>query len=168
MKRAKRASRASVDLTGFLDILSAVMVIVLLVIAMLALSIGMGASLDSASPKQPERSQPPAPKPTPADPAQVAITTEDGQDVTAATAFLLCKGARLEQFEPRNGSRVSAWDLNRQTPSSVAQELASPNVYLAVAGSCFGSLDALVAAFRSSGARLGYEPTTEEAQLPWQ
>lgn len=168
MRRAKRAPRASVDLTGFLDILSAVMVIVLLVIAVLSLSIGIGATVDPASPERAEIPQPPAPNRPPAEPAQVAITTEDGQDVTAATAFLLCKGDRLEQFEPANGGKVRAWDLNQQPPSSVARELVSPNVYLAVAGSCFGSLDALVAAFRDSGAQLGYEPTTEEAQLPWQ
>lgn len=169
MRRPRRSSSTGVDLIGFLDILSAVMVIVLLVISVLALSIGVQGSVPG--PLKPEGTPEPAPVEAPERrpaPAQVEIRTVDGQNVTAATAFLLCKGGQVEQFEPGSGQRIRSWSLETTNPVALAQELAAPNVYLAVSGSCFPSLDALVVAFRTSGSQLGYEPTSEEAVLPWQ
>ncbi|WP_143593678.1 hypothetical protein [Synechococcus sp. 1G10] len=163
MRRPRRSSSTGVDLIGFLDILSAVMVIVLLVISVLALSIGEQGTTQAA----------PEPLPAAASesrtaPALVEITTVGGRDVTAATSFLLCKGESLEQFDPGNGERIKSWSLGTTSAAAVARELAAPNVYLAVSGSCFPSLDSLVEAFRASGSQLGYEPTSEEAVLPWQ
>lgn len=145
------------------------MVIVLLVISVLALSIGMEGSTQEPSAvdadSTPLRAEAPEARPSP---ALVEITTVDGQDVTAATTFLLCKGGLLELFDPSSGEKMKSWSLGSLSADEVARELAAPNVYLAVSGSCFPSLDSLVEAFRASGSQLGYEPTSEEAVLPWQ
>ncbi len=163
MRRPRRSSKNGVDLIGFLDILSAVMVIVLLVISVLALSIGEQGTTQAATEQIPTEALEPR-----ASPALVEITTVDGQDVTEATTFLLCKDDRLEQFDPGNGEKINSWSLGTTSAAVVAGELAATNVYLAVSGSCFPSLDSLVEAFRASGSQLGYEPTSEEAALPWQ
>lgn len=169
MRRPRRSSKSEVDLIGFLDILSAVMVIVLLVISVLALSIGVQGT--SRTPTDQKNSSPPVeatqPAARPAEPL-VEITTVDGQDVTASTAFLLCKGELLEQFDPSTRTRIGVWDLGATSAAAVARDLGAPNIYLAVAGSCFPSLDALVEAFRTNGSQLGYEPISEDAVLPWQ
>jgi hypothetical protein len=169
MKRNRHRARAGVDLIGFLDILSVVMVIVLLVISVLALSVGVQGG-DRVSPElenvPAEVAQDTAEKDTPS--ALVEMKTIDGQNVTASTTFLLCKSRRLLQFDPNTAKNVGTWSLDEQSAVSIAQQLDSPNVFLAVAGSCFPSLDELVGAFRSSGSQLGYEPTSDEAEVPWQ
>lgn len=106
MRRLRRNSKNGVDLIGFLDILSAVMVIVLLVISVLALSIGVQGTTQAS----PEPLPTAAPEPK-ASAALVKITTVDGRDVTKASSFLLCKGERLEQFDPGNGERINSWSL---------------------------------------------------------
>lgn len=141
------------------------MVIVLLVISVLALSIGVQGSTEPENAPV-EVMQDPVEETSPS--AFVEMTTVDGQNVTIETAFLLCKGRRLQQFDPRSAERVGTWSLDAQTAYEIAQQLNSPNVFLAVASSCFTSLDELVAAFRSSGSQLGYEPTSDEAEVPWQ
>jgi len=167
MRRNRRRTRSGVDLIGFLDILSVVMVIVLLIISILALSTGVQVSaqdpLDQAdleSQREPVVEQPRL--------SLVEIKTTDGQNITSLTAFLLCKGDLLQEFDPISGDKIRTWNLTSQNPYDIARTVGTPNVYLAVAGSCFPSLDPLVDAFRSSGLQLGYEPTTEEAVLPWQ
>jgi hypothetical protein len=133
----------------------------------LALSIGVQGSTQEApesaavaESREPELNQQPA--------ALVEMTTVDGRNITANTTFLLCKGNLLKQFDPESGESTAAWNLTMESPYEIAIQLGAPNVYLAVAGTCFPSLDALVGAFRSSGSQLGYEPTSEEAVLPWQ
>jgi len=169
MRRPRRSSRNGVDLIGFLDILSAVMVIVLLVISVLALSIGVqGTSqvpVDSPAPASPVESAPAQARPAV---PRVEISTVDGRYVTASTVFLLCRGGLLEQFDPSTGQRIGVWSLGSDSAAGVARELAAANIYLAVAGSCFPSLDALVEAFRANGSQLGYEPIGEDAVLPWE
>lgn len=169
MRRLRRASKTEIDLIGFLDILSAVLVIVLLVISILALSLGaQGAIANSESSSNDTtdvaKSTPAAPEPAP----MAEMKTVDGTVITSATAFLLCNGQSLRQFDPSSGAVIDSWDLSGTTPTEVADALRSPNVYLAIAGSCFSSLDDLVQAFRDSGSQLGYEPTSEEAVVPWQ
>jgi hypothetical protein len=167
MKRNRRSSKAGIDLIGFLDILSVVIVIVLLVISVLALSIGVQGSVpviqDEVSREAPAPTQSIAQRP-----AQAEIRTVDGRIVTAETAFLLCKGDQLQQFDPVSGERITSWTMGINPVSSVANQIRQSNVYLSVAGSCFPYLDDLVSGFQAMGMQLGYEPTTEDAVVPWQ
>lgn len=167
MRRIRHKNKSGIDLIGFLDILSVVMVIVLLVISVLALSIGIqGRTLDTVEDPVGERPQETAGEPPPS--ALVKMTTVDGQNITVETTFLLCKGVLLKEFDPNTGERVRSWNLSTDSSYEIANSIGAPNVYLAIAGSCFSYLDALVDAFRSSGSQLGYEPTTEDAIVPWQ
>ncbi|WP_157665432.1 hypothetical protein [Cyanobium sp. NIES-981] len=142
--------------------------IVLLVISVLAISIGVSRSTDTTKKDSSEILGPETSPNTKADSALVEITREDGTNITTDTAFLLCKNRRLERFDPRTAQSVETWNLEVHNAVRIAQDLQSPNIFLAVAGSCFPNLDELVEAFRSSGFNLGYEPVPEDAQVPWQ
>jgi hypothetical protein len=169
MKHNRRSSRSNVDLIGFLDILSVVIVIVLLVISVLALSISIQGSIQSEEDIQPTREEIVGIPPVKQDSSpQAEIQTIDGRNVTVETAFLLCKGSRIEQFDPAIGQRLRTWNLNEVQIDKVTQDISQPNVYLAVAGSCFPHLEDLINSLRLKGVQLGYEPTTEEAVVPWQ
>ncbi len=142
------------------------MVIVLLVISVLALSIGEQSVQQTVPEPEPEPvEQPIPPAPSPSD---VEIRTVGGQDITAATAFLLCKAGVVEQFDPVTRSGIRSWSLDSASPAQIAADTGSSNIYIAVAGSCFPSLPALVEGLRRNGTQLGYEPVPEEAVLPWQ
>lgn len=167
MRKNRRRAKSEIDLIGFLDILSVVIVIVLLVISLLALSIGVQVSTQDPS-DPPAHSESKEPSVNPPQAALVEMKTVDGQNITAATAFLLCRGQLIHQFNPSSGEKTATWNLGAESPYEIARRIGAPNVYLAVAGSCFPSLESLVDAFRSSGVQLGYEPTTEDAVLPWQ
>lgn len=169
MNRNRRSSRSNVDLIGFLDILSVVIVIVLLVISVLALSISIQGSILSEADIQPTPEEIVGIPPVRQDSSpQAEIRTIDGRNVTVETAFLLCKGSRIEQFDPASGQRLQSWSLNEGPIDKVTQDISQPNVYLAVAGSCFPYLEDIVNNLRLKGVRLGYEPTIEEAVVPWQ
>lgn len=168
MRRLRRASKTEIDLIGFLDILSAVLVIVLLVISILALSLGAQSAIENSESSSNDTTDVAKSTPAAPEPLMAEMKTVDGTVITSATAFLLCNGQSLRQFDPSSGAVIDSWDLSGTTPTEVADALRSPNVYLAIAGSCFSSLDDLVQAFRDSGSQLGYEPTSEEAVVPWQ
>jgi hypothetical protein len=163
MRPARRRRRASIDLIGFLDILSAVMVIVLLVISVLALSLGVDrgrtARVAPRSKPAPKPAAPAAAKPI-ADPWMQA-------PITGSTTFLLCRDGQVERHDPNNGSITARWDLSLVPPELIAEAVRTDYIYLAVAGSCFAAVQPLVSALRSTGAQLGYEPIGEWARTPW-
>ncbi|NQV11624.1 MAG: hypothetical protein HQ527_10750 [Cyanobacteria bacterium] len=164
MRRTRRRSRQSVELIGFLDILSAVMVIILIVISVLALSLGSG------SPQQAQSQPKPAATPEPVEPTPVALVelvTAGGTPVRSPTSFLLCQAGQVERHDPVSGLITDRWDLGLVSPTTIADEIKTANIYLAVAGSCFDDLDSLVIALRSTGSSLGYEPVDESARRPW-
>jgi len=163
MRRTRRRSRQSVELIGFLDILSAVMVIILIVISVLALSLGSGSPQQAQS--QPKPATPEPVEPTPV--ALVELVTAGGTPVHTPTSFLLCRAGQVERHDPVSGEITDRWDLDLVSPTTIAKEIKTANIYLAVAGSCFDDLDSLVIALRSSGSSLGYEPVEESARRPW-
>jgi hypothetical protein len=171
MRRPRRRQAATVDLIGFLDILSTVMVIVLLVIAVLALSLGLRGERQSTrveieseqpieEPVPSSGEQPPAPR--------VELRTVDGRRITGSSTFLLCRGGQLERHDPVSGNVLERWNLLSSSPFAIAQAIGTPTVYMAVAGSCFDQAEALVDAIRSTGRQVGYEPIPEGAPAPWQ
>ncbi len=168
MKRNRRSARTGVDLIGFLDILSVVIVIVLLVISVLALSVGVQGPGRIAEDSVEKESSVPIQRIEARKTVRAEIKTIDGRDITSETAFLLCKGEQLQQFDPASGERLRSWSLGLTSVSSIASDIGVSNVYLSVAGSCFPYLDDLVSGFRVMGKELGYEPTTDEAVVPWQ
>lgn len=180
MRPARRRRRASIDLIGFLDILSAVMVIVLLVISVLALSLGVdrGRTAQVAPRSKPvaKAAAPAAAKPI-ADPWMqepssassplVTLNSADGVPITGSTTFLLCRDGQVERHDPINGSITARWDLSLVPPELIAEAVRTDYIYLAVTGSCFAAVQPLVSALRSTGAQLGYEPIGEWARTPW-
>ncbi|MCP9885514.1 hypothetical protein KBY97_10320 [Synechococcus sp. ATX 2A4] len=181
MRPSRRRKRTSIDLIGFLDILSAVMVIVLLVISVLALSLGVDRGRTARVEARTKPAPKPAPAPGPAKPIAdpwmqqpssaatplVALNRADGVPVTGSTTFLLCRSGQVERHDPISGAITARWDLNLVPPELIAEAVRSDTIYLAVAGSCFTAVQPLVAALRSTGAQLGYEPIGEGARTPW-
>lgn len=179
MRPARRRRRASIDLIGFLDILSAVMVIVLLVISVLALSLGVDRGRTArVEPRSKPAAKPAAPAskpivdpwmqmPSSAGSPLVALNSADGVPITGSTTFLLCRDGQVERHDPNNGSITARWDLGLVPPELIAEAVRTDYIYLAVAGSCFAAVQPLVSALRSTGAQLGYEPIGEGARTPW-
>jgi|GEM_PF-354806 len=179
MRPARRRRHASIDLIGFLDILSAVMVIVLLVISVLALSLGVDRGRTArVEPRSKPAAKPAAAAakpiadpwmqvPTAASSPLVALNSADGVPITGSTTFLLCRDGQVERHDPINGSITARWDLGLVPPELIAEAVRTDYIYLAVAGSCFTAVQPLVGALRSTGAQLGYEPIGEGARTPW-
>ena len=182
MRPSRRRKRTSIDLIGFLAILSAVMVIVLLVISVLALSLGVDRGRTARVEARTKPAPKPAPAPVPAKPIAdpwmqqpsrsaatplVALNSADGVPITGSTTFLLCRSGQVERHDPLSGAITARWDLNLVPPELIAEAVRSNYVYLAVAGSCFTAVQPLVGALRSTGAQLGYEPISEVARAPW-
>lgn len=165
----RKSTRANVDLIGFLDILSSVIVIVLLVISVLALSIGVKtSSIGSESEDDQARESPTANKENSRGTIKPIIRTDDGVVVTGDTAFFLCKNNIIHRFRSDNSQVIGSWDLGTAAASTVANSTLTSNAYIAISGSCFNHVDDLVEAFREKGISLGYDPIPEEAVVPWQ
>ena len=169
MRNRRKASAASVDLIGFLDLLSAVMVIILLVICVLCLSLGLSrstkpprvvADAELATETTPQAEERPAPR--------IELSTAGGRRINTATSFLLCRAGQLERQDPVSNTVLQRWKLGEISNYAIAESIDTPNVYMAVASSCFLDVDGLVDAMRATGLQVGYEPMAEDGLTPWQ
>jgi len=170
MRRLRRKSSTSVDLIGFLDILSTVMVIVLIVISVLSLSLGVSSNKQADRTREISRQevQDKQDIKEEAQASQVELVTIGGQQISGSAAFLLCRDGQIEMHDPGAGTILSKWDLSISPPHSIIETIRSRNAYIAVAGSCFSQIEGIVNELRSSGIRVGYEPIADNAKLPWE
>lgn len=170
MRRPRRRRGSSVDLIGFLDILSTVMVIVLMVISVLSLSLGISnRSQPLLSNQQLQQVADPNPKRSdlPRNP-RVELQTAAGTRITESSSFLLCRAGQLEQHDPSSGKVLGRWSLMSTSPLTIAQAIPTRTVYMVVASGCFTEVDGLVDAMRSTGLQVGYEPMAEDGKPPWE
>lgn len=170
MRRPRHKSSISVDLIGFLDILSTVMVIVLIVISVLSLSLGISSSeeaerVKAISQKEIEEKR----KSTQANQAtRVELETIGGQRITGSSTFLICRSGQLELHDPSSRTMMKSWDLATTSLYSIVQTIRSRNVYMLVAGNCFSDVEGIVKTIRSAGILVGYEPIADDAKAPWE
>ena len=170
MRRPPRRRGSTVDLIGFLDILSTVMVIVLMVISILSLSLGLSTTKQPPRSKQ-EPQQVADSEPTPVNlptKPRVELKTAAGTRITESSSFLLCRAGQLEHHDPSSGTIVERWSLITTSPLSIAQAIPTRTVYMVVASDCFTEVDGLVNAMRSTGLQVGYEPMAGDGSPPWE
>lgn len=154
MSKRRRPQSARVDLVGFLDIVSTLVVIMLLVLSVLALSMA-GGNISRV-----EESQKSPPK--------IEVKTYGGTTLNESTTFLICDAGTIAQYNPNNSSLVAEYAINSASlKSDLLVNSVGARAYLAVKPSCFGSFDKIVEVLRSNGNTVGYEPVIESTRYPW-
>lgn len=154
MSRKRRAQSTRVDLVGFLDIVSTLVVIMLLVLSILALSMAGGniAEVNDNS-KAPPR---------------IEVKTYGGTVLNESTSFFICDSKGISQYNPEDSSLVAEYSFNSASlQSDLLLNSVGARAYLAVKPSCFGEFDKVVKALRSNGNTVGYEPVVESTKYPW-
>lgn len=155
----RRRTRVEIDLIGFLDIISILIVLVLLVISSLAINLGIS---NPQSIESPPKDDPIFKMP------EVKVITTGGIPVNSPISFLMCDNKYISIFNPQSGKRTRSFLLADQALTrKLLLEINTPRAYLAVKPSCFDKYEKVAAIIEEIGSTVGYEPIKENSATPW-
>jgi hypothetical protein len=157
--RRKRQRSAAVDLIGFMDIISTLVIIVLLLLSLLALSMG----------EQKRSSSPPESTAKPKKQESINIYSTSGVLLNTSVTFLMCDDKSVSQYNPNtlemsHKFSISGGDLGRQ----LLLHSTGSRTYLAVKPSCFDKYKNIVSVIKNNGGSVGFEPVLEGSRYPWE
>lgn len=153
----KRLSAKSVDLTGFLDILSILFSVQIFMLCILSLSTGYKAASNAQIPAKKEK----------VNANFVIIDSKTNNKITRAS-LLHCSKNVINQYDSATKSRISSariTDYETYAPANIAEY---DSLYILVESSCFSLFEKLLKDIRDySSVRVGYDPLPDDHNIRW-
>jgi len=153
----KSLSAKSVDLTGFLDILSILFSVQIFMLCILSLSTGYKAASNAQSPAKKEKVN-----------ADFVIIDSKTNNRVRRASLLHCSKNVVNQYDSTTKSRIGSSRITDYATYSPANMAEYDSLYILVESSCFSLFEKLLKDIRDySSVRVGYDPLPDDHNIRW-